>query len=160
VALYPTALSVDRILAHYQSQFAERVTSQYAAKFVCGKSDGKVVAPGVYFTAVNVHNPTYTPIRFRVKIAVALPGLKPGPVSKFHEAELGPDESLEIDCPDIFKLVDTKADFLKGFVVIESEVELDVVAVYTASGKDGQVETLHTERVSPRRRKAEAGDAL
>src|SRR5262249_28930277 len=50
VALYPKALSADRILAHYQSQFAERVIFQYAAKFVCGKSAGKIVAPGVYFT--------------------------------------------------------------------------------------------------------------
>ena len=32
---------------------------QYAAKFVCGKSAGHIVAPGVYFTAVNVHNPKY-----------------------------------------------------------------------------------------------------
>ncbi len=124
---------------------------QYAAKFVCGKSAGEVVAPGVYFTAVNVHNPTYTAIRFRIKIAVALPGLKPGPVSKFFDAKLGPDQALEIDCPDIFKYAETEADFLKGFVVIESDVELDVVVVYTAAGRDGQVETLHTERVSPRR---------
>lgn len=156
VALYPTALSAERILAHYQSQFAERVMFQYAAKFVCGKSAGEVVAPGVYFTAVNVHNPSYTTIRFRVKIAVALPGLKPGPVSKFYDAQLGPDEALEIDCPNVFKFAETRADFLKGFIVIESEVELDVVAVYTAAGTEGQVETLHTERVSPRRRKAGA----
>ena len=45
---------------------------------------------------------------FAVKIAVALPGLKPGPVSKFYDAKLGPDEALEIDCPDIFKLAETK----------------------------------------------------
>lgn len=124
---------------------------QYAAKFVCGKSAGEVVARGVYFTAVNVHNPTYEVIRFRKKIAVALPGEKPGPVSKFFDAKLGPDQALEIDCRDIFEHAETKADFLKGFVVIESDVELDVVTVYTASGKDGQVETLHTERVPPRR---------
>jgi hypothetical protein len=151
VALYATALSAARILAHYESQFAKPMTFQYAAKFVCGKSAGKVVAPGVYFTAVNVHNPTYRAIRFRMKIAVALPGLKPGPVSKFVDAKLGPDEALEIDCPDIHKIAETKADFLKGFVVIESGVELDVVAVYTAAGGDGQVETLHTERVPARR---------
>jgi hypothetical protein len=124
---------------------------QYAAKFVCGKSAGEVVAPGVYFTAVNVHNPTYEEIRFRKKIAVALPEEKPGPVSKFFDANLGPDQALEIDCPDIFKHAETDADFLKGFVVIESDVELDVVAVYTAAGRDGQVVTLHTERVYPRR---------
>ena len=71
-------------------------------------------------------------------------------------AELGPDEALEIDCPDISKLAHTDAGFLKGFVVIESEVELDVVAVYTAAGRDEQVETLHTERVPARPRKAGA----
>lgn len=124
---------------------------QYAAKFVCGKSAGEVVAPGVYFTAVNVHNPTYETIRFRKKIAVALPGEKPGPVSKFFDAKLGPDQALEIDCRDIFEHADTKADFLKGFVLIESDIELDVVTVYTAGGREGQVETLHTERVPPRR---------
>jgi len=158
VALYPAALSAERILAHFQSQFAERRIFQYAAKFVCGKSPGKVVASGVYFTAVNVHNPTYTRVRFRVKIAVGLPELKPGPVSQFHDAELGPDEALEIDCPDIFKLARTDARFLKGFVVIESAVELDVVAVYTAAGRDEHVETLHTERVPARSRKAGADE--
>lgn len=158
VALYPTALSAERILAHFQAQFTERVVFQYAAKVICGKSAGRIVAPGVYFTAVNVHNPTYERIVFRVKLAVALPGLTPGPVSEFHKAELGPDEALEIDCPDvfnpeIFKIGEINADFLKGFIVIESESELDVVAVYTAANSDEQVATLHIERVPPRRAK-------
>ena len=126
---------------------------QYAAKFVCGQSAGEVVAPGVYFTAINVHNPTNEEVRFRKKIAVALPGEKPGPVSKFFETKLGPDQALEIDCRDIFQHAATEAEFLKGFVVIESDVELDVVAVYTAARRDGQVETMHTERVTPRRRR-------
>lgn len=157
VAIFPRALTPDRILAHYKAQFGEQVIFQYAAKFVCGKSTGKVVAPGLYFTAVNVHNPTYTTIGFRAKVAVALPGLRPGPVSEFYEAKLGPDEALEIDCPDIhnrniFKFPQPiRASFLKGFVVIESDVELDVVAVYTAAGKEELVETLHTERVPARR---------
>lgn len=133
---------------------------QYAAKFVCGKSDGEVVSPGLYFTAVNVHNPTYETIRFRKKIAVALPREKPGPVSKFFDAKLGPDQALEIDCRDIFEHAETKAGFLKGFVVIESDVELDVVTVYTAGGTDGQVETLHTERVPPRRFKLGLPDLI
>ena len=151
VALFDKALTDKQVLAHYQSQFKERGGFQYAVKFVCGKSAGTVVAPGTYFTAINVHNPTYTEIRFRAKIAVALPGLKPGPVSKFFDARLGPDEALEIDCPDILRHAETRAEFLKGFVVIQSNVELDVIAVYTAAGRDGQVETLHTERVPPRR---------
>lgn len=142
----------DAIVSSAQLELTQESPAfQYAAKFVCGKSAGEVVAPGVYFTAVNIHNPTYTAVRFRIKIAVALPGLKPGPVSKFFDAELGPDEALEIDCPDIFKYAETRADFLKGFVVVETDVELDVVAVYTAAGGDEQVETLHTERVPARR---------
>lgn len=130
---------------------------QYAAKLICGKSDGKILAPGIYFTAVNVHNPTYTTVSFRLKVAVALPGLQPGPVSEFRDAKLGPDEALEIDCPDvfnpeIFRFPEQKRrGFMKGFVVIESGVELDVVAVYTAAGSQKQVETLHTERVPARR---------
>ena len=43
---------------------------QYAAKFVCGKSDGDELAPGVYFTAINVHNPTERDVTFRKKFAV------------------------------------------------------------------------------------------
>ena len=151
VALYPTALSSGRVHAHYQSQFAEGASFQYAAKVVCGKSAGDVVARGVYFTAINVHNPSSTTVRLRWKVAVALPGAKAGPVSKFFEARLGPDEALEIDCPDIMERVKTRG-FLKGFVVIESGLELDVVAVHTAAPERGQVATLHTERVPPRRR--------
>ncbi len=156
VAIFPTALSEERIRAHYQAQFQAQEIFQYAAKFVCGKSAGEVVAPGVYFTAVNVHNPTYSTIGLRVKVAVALPGLQAGPVSKFYDVKLGPDEALEIDCPDIFNPdifkfnTPMKARFLKGFVVIKSGVELDVVAVYTAAGREKYVETLHMERVAAR----------
>ena len=157
VAIFPKALSEERIRAHYQAQFAEQVIFQYAAKLVCGKSTGKVVAPGVYFTAVNVHNPTYQPIDLRVKVAVALPGLQSGPISEFRSAKLGPDGALEIDCPDIFNAEIFKfpepirRGFVKGFVVIESKVELDVVAVYTAVGSGKLLETMHMERVPARR---------
>jgi hypothetical protein len=124
---------------------------EYAVKFVCGKSDGTVVAPGEYWTAINVHNPAYRDVGFRKKIAIALPGEKPGPVSEFFRAKLGPDEALEIDREDILKHAESGDGLLKGFVVIQSHVELDVVAVYTAAGRDQLVETLHTERVPPRR---------
>ncbi len=151
VALYATALSAKQIQAHYQSQFAERVMFQYAVKFVCGKSEGRVVAPGAYFTAINVHNPNERGIGFKKKFAVALPGEHPGPISKFFDAKLGPDQAFEIDCPDILRRTGTKGGFLKGFVVIESALELDVVAVYTAAGASGRVDAMELERVKPRR---------
>jgi hypothetical protein len=122
---------------------------QYAVKFVCGKSAGDVVAPGMYFTAINVHNPTEKTIVLRKKFAIALPGEEPGPVSQFFEAKLGPDQAFEIDCKDIFKRTQAGTDFLKGFAVIYSEVELDIVAVYTTAGRDGWVTALHLERVPP-----------
>jgi hypothetical protein len=113
---------------------------QYAAKFVCGKSDGEALAPGVYFTAINVHNPTARDVTFRKKFA--LPGREPeksgNTPKKPVSADLRPDAALEIDCPDIREHTGVDEVFLKGFVVLESDVELDVVAVYTAAGGDGR----------------------
>ncbi len=129
---------------------AQELPYQYAVKCICGRPASRVVAPGVYFTAINVHNPGREGVHFRKKIAVALPSEKAGPVSRFFEARLGPDEALEIDCPDILKHAETER-FLKGFVVIESQSELDVVAVYTAAGSTGQIQTMALERVPPRK---------
>jgi hypothetical protein len=83
-------------------------------------------------------------------VAIALPEERAGRVSQFFDAKLQADEALEIECPDILRHAQSTDDFLKGFVVLQSRVELDVVAVYTAAGATGQVETLHLERVAPR----------
>jgi len=149
VTLVP--ISIDPFFFKVEAE--KRRALQYAVKFVCGKSDGKIVAPGIYFTAINVHNPSDKPVAFRKKFAIALPREKAGPVTRFFGAKLGPDEAFEIDCPDIVKHAESRGGFLKGFAVIESDVELDVVAVYTAAGASGQVETLHLERVAAGRMK-------
>ncbi|HEY6249277.1 MAG TPA: hypothetical protein VI685_04915 [Candidatus Angelobacter sp.] len=120
---------------------------EYAVKFVCGSPQVPVVAPGEYFTAINVHNPSLKPVGFQKKIAIALPGEKAGRISPFFHAELRSDEALEIDCPDILRHADQQG-FLKGFVVIQTPSELDVVAVYTAGHP--QVETMEVEHVQPR----------
>jgi hypothetical protein len=124
---------------------------EYAVKVICGKADGEILAPGRYWTAINVHNPANDRVRFRKKVAIALPSEKPGPVSKFFRATLGPDEAFEIDCRDIREHAQYGEDLLKGFVVIQSETELDIVAVYTAAGANEAIETMDIERVSPRR---------
>ena len=132
------------------------IVLQYAAKVVEGRSQGDVVAPGEYWTAVNVHNPSLRSAKFRFKVAVALPR-RAGPVSPFHPLRLRADEALEIDRKTILELVDET--FVKGFVVIESPSELDVVAVYTAAPAKG-VETIHTERVPARRMEIGLPDLL
>jgi hypothetical protein len=126
------------------------VIFQYAAKFVVGRSDGAVLAPGEYWTAVNVHNPNGHEIRFRKKFAVGLPEQKPGPVTRWADGIIGPDKTIEIDRREIERAV-TEGGFLKGFIVIESPFELDVVVVYTGAGVERLVSTLHTERVPVRR---------
>jgi hypothetical protein len=131
---------------------------EYAVKFICGAAipgkgqpDPGVVAHGFYYTAINVHNPGKEPVEFVKKFAQALPGEKAGRVSRFFSAGLKPDEALEIDCPDILKLFDFNG-FLKGFAVIQSKTELDVVAVYTAApAPTGTVVTLELERVPYRK---------
>jgi hypothetical protein len=106
---------------------------QYAAKFVCGKNDqGTVVAPGEYFTGINVHNPGRETATIRKRFAVALPGEKAGPVSGVVTEHLRPGEAFDIDCPDIATHVPVNG-FAKGFVTIESPQDLEVVGVYTAA---------------------------
>jgi hypothetical protein len=127
---------------------------EYAVKFICGAVPARpnpgVVATGSYFTAINVHNPGKA-TDFTKKVAVALPGEKPGPISKFFGATLQNDQALEIDCPDILLHLGIQGQFVKGFVVIHSPVEFDVVAVYTAAGTAaGPVVTLELERVPAR----------
>jgi hypothetical protein len=124
----------------------------YAAKFVCGRSgDNAIVAPGQYFTAINVHNasPT-TAVRYIKRFAIALPEERPGKISQFVVGSLGPDEAMGIDCSNIYKHTGTPpGSFLEGYALLYSLSELDVVSIHTAGPRE--VETLHTERVPVRR---------
>jgi hypothetical protein len=65
---------------------------------------------------------------------------------------LAPDRGIEIDCRQIMSALPPPAPpFVKGYVVIESDIELDVVAVYsTAQSATATVNSFHTERVEPR----------
>jgi hypothetical protein len=105
---------------------------EYATKIVCGVPDRPAVAPGAYFTAINIHNPGRDSVRFRQKFATTRGGEVPGPISPFSGAILGPDQAMEIDCTDAMKR-SRERGFIKGFAVIQSQSELDVVAVYTAA---------------------------
>jgi hypothetical protein len=135
---------------------------QYAVKLVSGVVDaqtpGGPAAPGQYWTAINIHNPDKCKkAHFRTKLAIANP-LHAGPVSAFTPPyDLGPDEAFEIDRPHITLLWPllfpgtTAPAFVKGYLVIESDIELDVVAVYTtAQTATGPITNFHTERVAAR----------
>lgn len=123
----------------------------YAAKFVCGRADEKLVSPGRYFTNVNVHNPSpFNKAVYIKRFAIALPDERPGKISGFFVGSLGPDEAMTIDCDNIYKHTQVPpGTYFEGFALIYALVELDVVSVYTAG--HAEVETFHTERVPPRR---------
>ena len=130
----------------------------YAVKVVCGKAGGEILSHGHYYTAVNIHNPSGEKVTLRKTISTALPGERAGRVVDAGRATLGPYESFEIDCPDLqVYLKQQGCCFVKGFLILESLSPLEVVAVYSASGADGHVVSIHTERV-PARITEEPGD--
>lgn len=139
-----------------QNSRDNRIDYQYAVKIVCGtittKSTEHPLPLGEYKTKINVHNFSRCEcVTFRWKVAIGFPHSKVGPASDFLEATLCADEALEIDCSDIKKRIAKDIEHAEGWVVIESPLELDVVAVYgTSELKDGTVNAFHTERVHPR----------
>jgi hypothetical protein len=138
------------------------VKFQYAAKAVCGNFDDSSLSRGIYRTAINVHNPTEETVNLAKKVALAArEGEPPGQFSvmPFHKASLNPDAAFEIDCQDIANFFCPIGEppvcidfiFIKGFVVINSPVELDVVAVHTARHSDSEVETMSVTQIEPRK---------
>jgi len=144
------AVVLGASLGSAQAQGSPTPSFLYSVKFVCGLQTlgspafappkEPPVKPGNYATAVNIHNfhngPNAT-VEFCKKAVVALPEriLPRGPVSPIKFDALGPDQALEVDCTDIASLfpAGTKLPpFIKGFVEINSPVELSVTAVYTA----------------------------
>lgn len=127
----------------------DTIVVQYAAKVMCGKSNRPGVAPGVYYTAVNIHNPGRDSVLFRYKFALTGLNQQPGPITPWFPSHLLYDQAIEIECTD--SLARLGHGFAKGFLVIETtRDELDVVAVYTVLGSQKTVQALALERVPVR----------
>lgn len=133
---------------------------EYAVKFVCRRNllnTNQAVAPGNYFTAINVHNPGGA-VEFTYKSALAPIGT-PGKYTKFKSPfqVLKYDEAIEFDCNIIFQQfiangINPPPGFFTGFFVIQSPRELDVVAVYTATPiSPPEVSSIQIERIPPRK---------
>ena len=112
-----------------------QTTYEYAAKFVCNKpSTRSLVEVGFYSVAVNVHNPSAKPTKFKCKAALAGTD-KDGKISAFKCAEIGPDAVRVYSCPFFVALLSlTPGTFIDGFFVIQSDTKLDVTAYYTSVG--------------------------
>src|SRR5262245_17930552 len=127
---------------------AHRFAFQYAVKFLCtsnipGTSQTTTsLLPGTYETVVNIHNPNSRAVVFLRKLAVSTwTQIDPPQISQFISETLKPDQATKVDCSRIGEFGLHLIHGFEGFLVIESTLSLDVVAVYTA-GKhaDGEVE--------------------
>src|SRR6187397_3169859 len=129
-----------------------RYRYQYAVKFLCtanipGTSQtSTAVLPGIYQTAVNIHNPNPQAVRLRKKLAV-----RSGQISPFLDGALKPDEATSVDCSQVQTFGTAFIHGFEGFLVIESTLSLDVVAVYTAGPRGGEVASIDVEHVPERR---------
>lgn len=154
-------MSNERSCQCGQAQRACTTEFQYAVKLVCGVVSPSPaggaptpVAPGRYWTAINIHNPDKChEAHLRWKVVVAAPlGQTPAVPVYQRPSVLGPDLALEIDCRRVMQTFPPPVPtFVKGYVVIESDIELDVVAIYSGTqGGNTQLSSFHTERVQPR----------
>src|SRR5687768_14836420 len=115
---------------------APRFAFQYAVKFICtsnipGTSQTTTsLLPGSYATVVNIHNPNSRTAPFRMKLAVSTSTEINEPlISKFINEKLKPDQATKVDCSRIGEFGLHLIHGFEGFLVIESTLSLDVVAV-------------------------------
>jgi len=130
---------------------------QYVIKFICGElnpyhygDEGQTynnisLAPGEYYTEINVHNPNPNPIQIKKKFAAdsydpPIPEVH-GPVSSPIPLDLEVDDAVEISCQDVREELNApfpRPPFIKGFVVVYSRYKLDITAMYTVCAPGAQ----------------------
>jgi len=152
------------IISRSQSVSAQvplKITSTYAAKFVCGAQTNALISAnpwpdvqaGRYSTKLEVHDNAAGPITFRKKIILLHGGEVPtAPQWKKFEG-LDEDQALEVVCQDIYGYLGIKTPppgdpwpYINGFVIFEVYYDpnkqksppppdpLDVEGVYTYKG--------------------------
>jgi len=128
---------------------------RYSAKFVCGKptaveTGSLAVAPGTYFTAINVHNLfNNSAVGLRKRFSFGKIGENPGGMSNWLSTTLQPGQTMLIDCRDLLGNLGGPP-FAEGVAEIISSGDIDVIGVYTTVGASNLVTTMEIDRV-PRR---------
>ncbi len=138
----------------------------YAAAFTCGVSPQTAfvrIVPGRYATAVQIHNPSLSGVSMRRRLSLTFPSVAAGPaplpglVSDWIMTEIGPGESIEVDCGEIpgdFLRGVMLPPYVQGFLVIQSRTSLDVTAIHTTATIDGKgnmnVQSIDVQEVDER----------
>ncbi len=157
-ALFVTAFAVVVLIAGLSSAAQAAPTYSYAVKFVCGFNKSNVgilsngaqggeatVKSGNYATEINIFNPSPDANIRKKFIHVVKEGVPGGREPNFsgpaiHDFIALPNCAATMDDCNRFAelfyggpaLVPTPLPLFIGFLVIESDQELDVTAVYTA----------------------------
>jgi hypothetical protein len=120
----------------------------YAVKIVCVPTLGRAapaLVPGVYRTAVNVHNPWPETANIVKWLTLSPPQGEPAIIGDRITETLEPYQAFDIDCVHMakdFGLRGEKVPGGKGFLIIQSDQNLDVVGVYTAEELAGTTTSL------------------
>lgn len=123
---------------HRVSAQQQANTYMYAVKVVCVPLLGKAapaLVPGIYRTAVNVHNPWPQPANIVKWLTLSPPQGQPAIIGERISETLEPSQAFDIDCIHMareFGLQGQQVPGGKGFLIIQSDQNIDVVGVYTA----------------------------
>lgn len=125
----------------------------YPVKFLCGpSSEGyqEGIVAGFAMTGINVLNPSGEDVRFDKRVSRALPYQAEGAQSGAVEGTLGPLGAIEIECNEIRQMLPSQMteEFRGGYLLLRSERELVVTAVYSARPRSGEISTLEVQRIA------------
>jgi len=138
---------------------AEVTWYQYAAPFTCGLNAEHYdrAVPGLYATAINIHNPHAAEVILRKHAALTFPPEEQaaGAVSEVITETLAGRSALQVDCGEILSGdlhidVFPYSDYVQGFVIIASRRPLDVSATYTVTGDDEEQASVDVETIAER----------
>jgi hypothetical protein len=114
--------------------------------FTCGtNASGAVRAvPGDYAVAVNVMNTTdgWAHVRKQVRLTYPPGAENAGDVSDFVKEILAPERAMQVSCDEVlseFAFPSALPAFVQGFLVIRTNVYLDVSVSHMVAGPDGSV---------------------
>jgi len=117
----------------------------YAAKVVCGETNGEFLAKARFQTVVNIGAAG----KDGAKVSYFTSGTQfdpvPGDIAGPGQVELKPNQTVAVSCEIVRKMA--RQDFFDGFLMVNSSEPLHVVSVHTAEGPEGSV-SFHTERAS------------
>jgi hypothetical protein len=116
----------------------------YATKIVCGtqaEATGQGAVPQTYVTSINVHNANDSSAVLQKRLLVTIPPDSEKQVvaeKPLASETMNPRAAFGTDCWDFRRLAARQGiklpRFFEGFVVLDSQRSLDVVAVYTVAG--------------------------